>query len=56
MPNPDRVRLLGLIRRDAVENCSPERWPFTVALAKLRSLTRNPVYAIPLGLLERIAG
>ena len=56
MANPDRVRLLGLIRQDAVENCLPVRWPFTVALPDLRSLTRDAVYAIPVELLERIDG
>ncbi len=56
MANPDRVRLLGLIRQDAVENCPPERWPFTVTPPDLRSLTRDAVYAIPVELLARIDG
>jgi hypothetical protein len=56
MANSDRVRLLGLIQQDAVENWPPERWPFTLPLADLRSLTRAAVYAIPVALLERIDG
>ena len=56
MANPDRVRLLGLIRQDAVENCPPVRWPFTVTPPDLRSLTRDAVYAIPVELLQRIDG
>src|SRR5690348_5548027 len=54
MANSGRVRLLEVIRQDGVENWAPDRWPFTVAPAHLRSLTRDAAYAIPVELLERI--
>jgi len=56
MANPDRVRLLGLIRHDALGNCPPDRWPFTETPRDVRSLTRDAIYPIPVALLDRIDG